>query len=201
MKKYFVLKFIILFSLLSFNNTVLSKDFDVGLSISGWGSGIEGNYFFQDEIHFGSSYQSTSTKIDSTGSTVSVTGEITFTTFEVYSRYYLRNLEFSSGFFGQGGLIIRNWKANADYIENSTNSELSSVELKWNPIVLGTGLGWSKVWDNGFSFQSSFIGIWGGKREINYNENMYSISDSDKKNLEDVSNFQSKLNLFFGYAF
>ena len=37
--------------------------------------------------------------------------------------------------------------------------------------------------------------------KINYNENMYSISDSDKKNLEDVSNFQSKLNLFFGYAF
>ena len=91
-KKYFF-KILILISLIFYNQTVFSKDFDIGLSISGWGTGLEGNYFYQDEIHFGTSYQTISRDIDSSGSTVSVKGELSFSTFEFYSRYYFRSHE------------------------------------------------------------------------------------------------------------
>ena len=200
MKRILILKIILVFFIFS-SQLAHSNEFDVGLSLSSWGSGIEGNYFYEDNIHFGGSYQSISRDIDSTGTTVSVKGEIKLATFELFSKYYFRQIEWTNGFFGQGGIALRNWKADADYTENSTGSKVASLEFKWNSFVLTSGLGWGKIWDNGFSFQTSIIGIWGGKREINYTENLYRISDSSKKDLEDSSNFSSKFKLFFGYSF
>jgi len=51
-KKYFF-KILILISLIFYNQTVFSKDFDIGLSISGWGTGLEGNYFIKMKFILG----------------------------------------------------------------------------------------------------------------------------------------------------
>ena len=182
-------------------NASYSKVIDVGLLISSWGSGIEGDYIFKDDINFGGNYHSTTMDIDSSGTSVKVKGNLKFKTFELYARYFFRGLEFTNGFFGQGGIAIRDWKVDADYTEISTGDKVASIEMKWNPLVLTTGLGWGKIWDNGFSFKTSIVGLWGGKREIEYTENLYKIEESSKKDLEDVSNIYSKINLFLGYSF
>ena len=53
-------------------NVSYSKAIDVGLLISSWGSGIEGDYIFKDDINFGGNYHSTTMDIDSSGTSVKV---------------------------------------------------------------------------------------------------------------------------------
>ena len=199
MKTQLYLAIILLFILPSFsfakNNT-----FDGGVFYSTWGMGLQGNYFYTNELLFGGDIISTTKSVKSSGTDVSVDGEITLNTYEGYARYYFRGLELTDGFFGQGGFAIRSWKANLDGTENSTGSKIGSVKVVWSPYVLVTGLGWHKKWENGVSFSSSMNGVWGGKMKIDYEENLYQFDSNTKTELEKLD---SPLNLviYVGYSF
>ena len=199
MKIQLYLVIILLFILPSFsfakNNT-----FDGGVFYSTWGMGLQGNYFYTNEILFGGDIISTTESYKSSGPYVSADGEITLNTYEGYARYYFRGLELTDGFFGQGGFAIRSWNANADFVENSTGSKIGSVKIEWSPYVFVTGLGWHKIWENGISFSSSINGVWGGKMEIDYEENLYQFDSNTKTELEKLD---SPLNLviYVGYSF
>ena len=199
MKIQLFLVLILLFILPSFsfakNNT-----FDGGVFYSTWGMGLQGNYFYTNEILFGGDIISTTKSIKSSGSAVSVDGEMTFNTYEGYARYYFRDLELTDGFFGQGGFAIRSWNANADFVENSTGSKIGSIKMEWSPYVLVTGLGWHKIWENGVSFSSSMNGVWGGKMKIEYEENLYQFDSNTKTELEKLD-MPLNFVIYVGYSF
>ena len=169
MKTQIKLALILLFILPSLSFAE-NKTFDGGVFFSTWGTGIQGNYYYTNEILFGGDFITRSEELNYSGTYSSVEETLTLTTYEAYARYYFRELELTDGFFGQGGLAIRNWTANAEGIENDTGSKLGSVKREWNPYVLVTGLGWHKKWGNGVSFSSSMNGVWGGKMKIDYEE-------------------------------
>ena len=199
MKIQLFLALILLFILPSFsfakNNT-----FDGGVFYSTWGMGLQGNYFYTNEILFGGDIISTTESYKSSGTYISAEGKITLNTYEGYARYYFRGLELTDGFFGQGGLAIRSWKGNLYGVENSTGSKVGSIKMEWSPYVLVTGLGWHKIWENGVSFSSSMNGVWGGKIKIDYEENLYQFDSNAKTELEKLD---SPLNLviYVGYSF
>ena len=199
MKIQLFLVLILLFILPSFsfakNNT-----FDGGVFYSTWGMGLQGNYFYTNEILFGGDIISTTESYKSSGTYISAEGKITLNTYEGYARYYFRGLELTDGFFGQGGFAIRSWNANADFVETSTGSKVGSIKMEWSPYVLVTGLGWHKIWENGVSFSSSMNGVWGGKMKIDYEENLYQFDSNAKTELEKLD---SPLNLviYVGYSF
>jgi len=199
MKIQLFLALILLFILPSFsfakNNT-----FDGGVFYSTWGMGLQGNYFYTNEILFGGDIISTTEPIKSSGTYVSVDGELIANTYEGYARYYFRGLELTDGFFGQGGFAIRSWNLNADFVENSTNSKVGSIKMEWSPYVLVTGLGWHKIWENGVSFSSSMNGVWGGKMKIDYEENLYQFDNNLKTELEKYD-YPLNLVLYVGYSF
>ena len=97
MKIQLFLALILLFILPSFsfakNNT-----FDGGVFYSTWGMGLQGNYFYTNEILFGGDIISYTKPIKSSGTSVSVDGEIIANTYEGYARYYFRGLELTDGF-------------------------------------------------------------------------------------------------------
>ena len=199
MKIQLFLALILLFILPSFsfakNNT-----FDGGVFYSTWGMGLQGNYFYTNEILFGGDIISETESFKSSGPYVSADGEITLNTYEGYARYYFRGLELTDGFFGQGGFAIRSWNANADFVENSTGSKIGSVKIEWSPYVLVTGLGWHKIWENGVSFSSSMNGVWGGKMKIDYEENLYRFDSNTKTELE-KDDGPLNLVIYVGYSF
>jgi len=199
MKTQIYLALILLFILPSISFAE-NKTFDGGVFFSTWGTGIQGNYFFTNEILFGGDFVSRSEEINYSGTYSSVEGTLTLTTYEAYARYYFRELELTDGFFGQGGLAIRNWTANAEGIENDTGSKLGSVKWEWNPYVLVTGLGWHKIWGNGVSFSISMNGVWGGKMEIEYENNLAEIDSSSKTEIEE-NNLSSTAIFYLGYSF
>jgi hypothetical protein len=177
-----------------------SNKFDGGVFISLWGIGLQGNYFYTNEILFGGDIISITNSVKSSGTYASADGEITLNTYEGYARYYFRGIELTDGFFGQGGFAIRSWIAKADFVENSTGSKIGSVKMEWSPYVLVTGLGWHKIWENGVSFSSSMNGVWGGKTKIDYEENLYRFDSNTKTELEKLD---APLNLviYVGYSF
>ena len=177
-----------------------NKTFDVGALFSTWGTGIQGNYYFTNEILFGGDFISRSEELNYSGTYSSVEGTLSLTTYEAYARYYFRELELTDGFFGQGGLAIRNWTAEVDYTENDTGAKLGSIKWEWNPYVLITGLGWHKIWGNGVSFSISMNGVWGGKMEIEYEDNLAEIDSSTKTEIEE-NNLSSTAIFYLGYSF
>ena len=194
---YLVLILLFILPSLSFakNNT-----FDGGVLYSTWGIGLQGNYFYTNEILFGGDIISTTKSVKSSGTAVSLDGEITLNTYEGYARYYFRGLELTDGFFGQGGFAIRSWNASADFVENSTDSKVGSIKMEWSPYVLVTGLGWHKIWENGVSFSSSMNGVWGGKMKIDYEENLYQFDSNTKTELEELD-LPLNLVIYVGYSF
>ena len=199
MKTQIYLALILLFILPSLSFAE-NKTFDGGVFFSTWGTGIQGNYYYTNEILFGGDIISASEEVKTSGAYATVEGTITLTTYEAYARYYFRELELTDGFFGQGGLAIRNWTANAEGIENDTGSKLGSVKWEWNPYVLVTGLGWHKIWGNGVSFSISMNGVWGGKMEIEYENNLAEIDSSSKTEIEE-NNLSSTAIFYLGYSF
>jgi hypothetical protein len=177
-----------------------SNKFDGGVFYSIWGMGLQGNYFYTNEILFGGDIISKTETYKSSGTDISAEGEITLNTYEGYARYYFRGIELTDGFFGQGGFAIRSWNANLDGIEKSTGSKIGSIKVEWSPYVLVTGLGWHKIWENGVSFSSSMNGVWGGKMEIDYEENLYQFDNNEKTELE-KKDIPINLVIYVGYSF
>jgi hypothetical protein len=177
-----------------------SNKFDGGVIYSIWGMGLQGNYFYTNEILFGGDIISTTESVKYSNGYVSLNGKLTFTTYEGYARYYFRGLELTDSFFGQGGFAIRNWSANGDYIEVSTSSKVASFKIEWSPYVFVTGLGWHKIWGNGISFSSSINGVWGGKMKIDYEENLHQFSNDTKTEFEKYD-YPLNLVIYVGYSF
>ena len=172
-----------------------------GLFYSTWGIGVQGGYNFTNEILFGGdvSSQSTSSSGGSTGTTIET--ETNIQTVNAYARYYLRDLEFTDGLFGQAGLAFRNWNGKGTITEENTKAKLASIKMNWSPMVLVTGVGWHKVWSFGMSTAISFNASIGGSRTIEYTENMLRFSDAIKSNLEENTDFPTNLVIYIGYSF
>ena len=172
-----------------------------GLFYSTWGIGVQGSYNFTNEILFGGdvSSQSTSSSGGSSGTTIEV--ETNIQTVNAYARYYLRDLEFTDGLFGQAGLAFRNWSGTGTITEDKTKAKLASIKMNWSPMVLVTGLGWHKVWSFGMSTAISFNASIGGSRTVEYTENMLRFSDAIKSNLEENTDFPTNLVIYIGYSF
>ena len=172
-----------------------------GLFYSTWGIGVQGTYNFTNEILFGGdvSSQSTSSSGGSSGTTIEV--ETNIQTVNAYARYYLRDLEFTDGLFGQAGLAFRNWSGTGTITEDKTKAKLASIKMNWSPMVLVTGLGWHKVWSFGMSTAISFNASIGGSRTVEYTENMLRFSDAIKSNFEENTDFPTNLVIYLGYSF
>ena len=172
-----------------------------GLFYSTWGIGVQGSYNFTNEILFGGdvSSQSTSSSGGSTGTTIEV--ETNIQTVNAYARYYLRDLEFTDGLFGQAGLAFRNWSGTGTITEDKTKAKLASIKMNWSPMVLVTGVGWHKVWSFGMSTAISFNASIGGSRTVEYTENMLRFSDATKSNLEENTDFPTNFVIYIGYSF
>ncbi len=172
-----------------------------GLFYSTWGIGVQGSYNFTNEILFGGdvSSQSTSSSGGSTGTTIEV--ETNIQTVNAYARYYLRDLEFTDGLFGQAGLAFRNWNGTGTITEEKTKAKLASIKMNWSPMVLVTGVGWHKVWSFGMSTAISFNASIGGSRTVEYTENMLRFSDATKSNLEENTDFPTNFVIYIGYSF
>jgi hypothetical protein len=172
-----------------------------GLFYSTWGIGVQGGYNFTNEILFGGdvSSQSTSSSGGSTGTTIEV--ETNIQTVNAYARYYLRDLEFTDGLFGQAGLAFRNWNGTGTITEEKTKAKLASIKMNWSPMVLVTGVGWHKVWSFGMSTAISFNASIGGSRTVEYTENMLRFSDATKSNLEENTDFPTNFVIYIGYSF
>jgi len=172
-----------------------------GLFYSTWGIGVQGSYNFTNEILFGGdvSSQSTSSSGGSTGTTIEV--ETNIQTVNAYARYYLRDLEFTDGLFGQAGLAFRNWNGKGTITEENTKAKLASIKMNWSPMVLVTGVGWHKVWSFGMSTAISFNASIGGSRTVEYTENMLRFSDAIKSNFEENTDFPTNLVIYLGYSF
>ena len=172
-----------------------------GLFYSTWGIGVQGSYNFTNEILFGGdvSSQSTSSSGGSSGTTIEV--ETNIQTVNAYARYYLRDLEFTDGLFGQAGLAFRNWNGTGTITEEKTKAKLASIKMNWSPMVLVTGVGWHKVWSFGMSTAISFNASIGGSRTVEYTENMLRFSDATKSNLEENTDFPTNFVIYIGYSF
>ena len=172
-----------------------------GLFYSTWGIGVQGSYNFTNEILFGGdvSSQSTSSSSGSSGTTIEV--ETNIQTVNAFARYYLRDLEFTDGLFGQAGLAFRNWSGTGTITEDKTKAKLASIKMNWSPMVLVTGLGWHKVWSFGMSTAISFNASIGGSRTVEYTENMLRFSDAIKSNFEENTDFPTNLVIYLGYSF
>ena len=172
-----------------------------GLFYSTWGIGVQGSYNFTNEILFGGdvSSQSTSSSGGSTGTTIET--ETNIQTVNAYARYYLRDLEFTDGLFGQAGLAFRNWNGTGTITEEKTKAKLASIKMNWSPMVLVTGVGWHKVWSFGMSTAISFNASAGGSRTVEYTENMLRFSDATKSNLEENTDFPTNFVIYIGYSF
>ena len=172
-----------------------------GLFYSTWGIGVQGSYNFTNEILFGGdvSSQSTSSSGGSTGTTIET--ETNIQTVNAYARYYLRDLEFTDGLFGQAGLAFRNWSGTGTITEDKTKAKLASIKMNWSPMVLVTGVGWHKVWSFGMSTAISFNASIGGSRTVEYTENMLRFSDAIKSNFEENTDFPTNLVIYLGYSF
>ena len=172
-----------------------------GLFYSTWGIGVQGGYNYTNEILFGGdvSSQSTSSSGGSSGTTIEV--ETNIQTVNAYARYYLRDLEFTDGLFGQAGLAFRNWSGTGTITEDKTKAKLASIKMNWSPMVLVTGVGWHKVWSFGMSTAISFNASIGGSRTVEYTENMLRFSDATKSNLEENTDFPTNFVIYIGYSF
>jgi hypothetical protein len=172
-----------------------------GLFYSTWGIGVQGGYNYTNEILFGGdvSSQSTSSSGGSSGTTIEV--ETNIQTVNAYARYYLRDLEFTDGLFGQAGLAFRNWNGTGTITEEKTKAKLASIKMNWSPMVLVTGVGWHKVWSFGMSTAISFNASIGGSRTVEYTENMLRFSDATKSNLEENTDFPTNFVIYIGYSF
>ena len=172
-----------------------------GLFYSTWGIGVQGGYNYTNEILFGGdvSSQSTSSSGGSSGTTIEV--ETNIQTVNAYARYYLRDLEFTDGLFGQAGLAFRNWNGKGTITEENTKAKLASIKMNWSPMVLVTGVGWHKVWSFGMSTAISFNASIGGSRTVEYTENMLRFSDATKSNLEENTDFPTNFVIYIGYSF
>ena len=172
-----------------------------GLFYSTWGIGVQGGYYYTNEILFGGdvSSQSTSSSGGSSGTTIEV--ETNIQTVNAYARYYLRDLEFTDGLFGQAGIAFRNWNGKGTITEENTKAKLASIKMNWSPMVLVTGVGWHKVWSFGMSTSISYNFSAGGSRTVEYTENMLRFGDTLKKNLEEKTDFPNNLVIYIGYSF
>ena len=174
---------------------------EVGLFYSTWGIGVQGGYDFTNEILLGGDVSSQSTASSSSNSGTKIESETNFQTVNGYVRYYLRGLEFTDGLFGQAGIAFRNWNGSGTINEETTNAQLASIEMKWSPLVIVTGLGWHKYWDFGMTASISFNSSIGSSRTIEYTENMLRFSESIKSDLEENTDFSNNLVLYIGYIF
>ena len=172
-----------------------------GLFYSTWGIGVQGTYNFTNEILFGGDVSSQSTSSSSGSSGTSIEVETNIQTVNAYARYYLRDLEFTDGLFGQAGLAFRNWSGTGTITEDKTKAKLASIKMNWSPMVLVTGLGWHKVWSFGMSTAISFNASIGGSRTVEYTENMLRFSDAIKSNFEENTDFPTNLVIYLGYSF
>ena len=181
-----------------------SNKFDGGVFYSNWGTGLKGNYFYSDKIIFGGDFSSFSQTYTSSSGLFKSEAVLTMSTFEAYTRYYFRDLEMVStdGFFGQGGIAIRNWSVNGIRTEISTSSKVSSHTVEWSPYVPVTGLGWHKIWQSNVSFSISLNGVWFGTQKYEYDEYLVRIdSDSDYKNEYEDQSLAVNYKIFIGYSF
>ena len=175
------------------------KKHDVGFFYSTWGAGIQYGYNYTNEILFGVDLSlGDSTTTTSGGSGISMKSETTFSTYNVFARYHLRD-GIADGLFGQAGLALRSWNGKGSVIEDSTNAKIASIKMEWSPVVFVSGVGWHKVW--GLSFSVGINASMGGSRTIEYTENMQKFSDSLKKDLEEKTDFPTNLVIYIGYSF
>ena len=172
-----------------------------GLFYSTWGIGVQGGYNFTNEILFGGDVSSQSTSSSSGSSGTSIEVETNIQTVNAFARYYLRDLEFTDGLFGQAGLAFRNWNGTGTITEEKTKAKLASIKMNWSPMVLVTGVGWHKVWSFGMSTAISFNASIGGSRTVEYTENMLRFSDATKSNLEENTDFPTNFVIYIGYSF
>jgi len=172
-----------------------------GLFYSTWGIGVQGSYNYTNEILFGGDVSSQSTSSSSGSSGTSIEVETNIQTVNAFARYYLRDLEFTDGLFGQAGLAFRNWSGTGTITEDKTKAKLASIKMNWSPMVLVTGLGWHKVWSFGMSTAISFNASIGGSRTVEYTENMLRFSDAIKSNFEENTDFPTNLVIYLGYSF
>ena len=172
-----------------------------GLFYSTWGIGVQGSYNYTNEILFGGDVSSQSTSSSSGSSGTSIEVETNIQTVNAFARYYLRDLEFTDGLFGQAGLAFRNWNGKGTITEENTKAKLASIKMNWSPMVLVTGVGWHKVWSFGMSTAISFNASIGGSRTVEYTENMLRFSDAIKSNFEENTDFPTNLVIYLGYSF
>ena len=172
---------------------------DAGFFYSTWGAGIMYGYNFTNEILLGVDLSlGDSTTSTGGGSGISMKSETTFSTYNVFARYHLRD-GITDGLFGQAGLALRSWNGKGSVIEDSTNAKISSIKMEWSPVVFVSGVGWHKVW--GLSFSVGINASIGGTRTIEYTENMQKFSDSLKNDLEEKTDFPTNLVIYIGYSF
>ena len=174
---------------------------EVGFFYSTWGSGVMGGYNYSNEIHIGASLSSGDTATESEGPGTLIKSQSTFMTFNVFTRFYLRELDITDGLFGEAGLAFRNWSGTGKITEKSTKAKIASLKMKWSPVVIVTGVGWHKVWGSGLSFSVAMNASIGGSRTIEYTENMHRFSDSMKKDLEKKTDYPTNLVIYIGYSF
>ena len=174
---------------------------EAGLFNSTWGIGIQGGYNITNEIIFGGDISSQS--ISSTGGNSGATfeAETTIQTVNGFARYYLRDLEFTDGLFGQSGIAFRNWSGTGKIVEDNTKAKLASIKINWSPLVVVSGVGWHKIWDFGLSLVISFNASLGGSRTVKYTENMLRFSDALKSDFEERTDFPTNLVIYIGYNF
>ena len=172
---------------------------DVGFFYSTWGAGIQYGYNYTNEILLGVDLSLGDSTTSSGGeSGISMKSETTFSTYNVFARYHLRD-GIADGLFGQAGLALRSWNGKGSVIEDSTNAKIASIKMEWSPVVFVSGVGWHKVW--GLSFSVGINASMGGSRTIEYTENMQKFSDSLKKDLEEKTDFPTNLVIYIGYSF
>ena len=175
------------------------KKHDAGFFYSTWGTGIQYGYNYTNEILLGVDLSlGDSATTTGGGSGMSIKSETTYSTYNVFARYYQRD-GIADGLFGQAGLSLRNWNGKGSVIEDSTNAKIASIKMEWSPVVFVSGVGWHKVW--GLSFSVGINASMGGSRTIEYTENMQKFSDSLKKDLEEKTDFPTSLVIYIGYSF
>ena len=174
---------------------------EAGLFYSTWGSGVMGGYNYSNEIHIGASLSSGDTTTESEGPGTLIKSQSTFMTFNIFTRFYLRELDITDGLFGEAGLAFRNWSGTGKITEKSTKAKIASIKIDWSPVVIVTGVGWHKVWGFGLSFSVAMNASIGGSKTIEYTENMHRFSDSMKKDLEKKTDYPTNLVIYIGYSF
>ena len=118
----------IIFSALPFTVFAQQGGSEAGLFYSTWGIGVQGSYNYTNEILFGGDITSQSTASSSGSSGATIETESTIQTVNGFARYYLRDLEFTDGLFGQAGIAFRNWNGTGTITEDNTNAKLASIK-------------------------------------------------------------------------